>query len=175
MPRRSFARRALPSRRQALTNWGRTTFRNTTVAAGTKVLVATFVLSNPGINEVVRRTRGRFLWTSDQATILEGSVPAFGFMVVNDLAVAAGAASIPGPITDAGDDGWFVWEGMPMLMGSTDSSSSSSVGLGGWYGVDFDSKAMRKVPEGFTIVVMAEVAAVGVELSMSISLLGSRD
>ena len=177
MPRRAFTqgRSARGTRRPGLTNWARTTFRNTVVAAGTKVLVASFVLSNAGINEVVRRTRGRFLFTSDQGTIFEGSVAAFGFVVVNDLALAAGVASMPGPITDANDDGWFVWESMPMLQGNTDGSSSASVGVGGAnYGAEFDSKAMRRVEEGFGIAVVAEVASVAVELTMGISLLTSR-
>ena len=176
MPARGFTRGRprQTTRRSGLTNWARTTFRNSVVAAGTKVLVASFVLSNAGINEVVRRTRGRFLFTSDQAAIFEGSVAAFGMIVVNDLALAAGVASIPGPITDANDDGWFVWESMPMLQGNTDGSSSSAVGVGGAnYGVEFDSKAMRRVEEGFGIAVVAEVASVTVELTMGISLLTS--
>jgi len=173
----AFARRranvARTARRPGLTNWARTTLVNTVVAAGTKVLVASFVLSNAGINEVVRRTRGRFLFTSDQATLYEGSIPAVGMIVVNDLALAAGVASIPGPITDANDDGWFVWESSPGLRGATDGSGATS-NTGFSRAVEFDSKAMRRVEEGFGIAVVAEVAAVGVELTMGISLLTSR-
>jgi len=175
VPRRAITRgRSFAARRPSMTNWGRTTFRNVFVAAGTKVLVASFVLSNPGINETIRRTRGRILFNSDQATVFEGSVPVLGMMVVSDLALAAGAASIPGPDTDRQDDGWFVWEPGPMLSGQTDGSSSSAVGVAGAYGFEFDSKAMRKNVEGFGVAVMVEVAGVGIEVSAAISMLASR-
>ena len=149
------------------------TFRNTLVPVGTKVLLASFVLSNPGINETVRRTRGRFFVNSDQATTNEMVLVAIGFVVVNDLALAAGAASLPGPISDASDDGWFVWEGVPILSASTDGGSGSIVS--GVQPIEFDSKAMRRVEEGFGIAVIAEASGVGAEVSMAVSLLSSRN
>ncbi len=77
----------------------------------TKILLGVFVLSNVGIGETVRRTIGNIWVVSDQAAADEVQVGAFGCIVVTDLAAAAGAASIPGPFTDANDDGWFVWQG----------------------------------------------------------------
>jgi len=171
--RRSTRSRGFPAKRPNLTTWGRVTIPVTNIAAGTKVLLATFALSNPGITEVVRRTRGRFLFTSDQASSYENTVPVIGFIVVNDLAVAAGAASIPGPLTDASDDGWFVWEGYPGLYGSTNTGGSLN-NASNFAGIEFDSKAMRRVEEGFTIAIMGEVAAFDVEVSAAISLLSSR-
>jgi len=172
----------MPARRRVVTqqrarsgtNWGRSvSVVKTVVAAGTKVLLGTLVLTNPGINEVIRRSRGRFLVTSDQATAYEGTLFAWGMIVVTDLAIAAGAASIPGPLTDASDDGWFVWEPYPILAGSTDGGSSSS-NSAQFRPTDFDSKAMRRVPEGFGIAIMGEVTLVGVEVTIGASVLSSR-
>ncbi len=165
--------RSFQSRQAGRTNWARITDVNVSVAAGTKVLVAVLALSNPGINETIRRTRGRFIFTSDQAGTYEGTVAAFGWVVVNDLALAAGAASIPGPITDASDDGWLVWEGYPALFGSTNTGSSTN-NSAQFRPTEFDSKAMRKVPEGFGVALMAEVTLFGVEFSHATSVLTSR-
>ena len=163
---RSFsARRTAPR-----TDWARLVQAlPVTVAAGTKVLIATFTLSNTGISETVRRTRGRLWISSDQSAAPEEQFGAFGLVVVNDLALAAGAASIPGPVTDASDDGWFVW--LPFLQ-------NSALGLGApfGYGYDFDSKGMRTIDDGFGIAVMVENshATEGLNFAMGMSLLGSR-
>ena len=120
------------------------------VPAATKVLLGSFTLSNPGIGATVLRTRGSYNIISDQTGSVEEQIGAWGMIVVNDLALAAGVASIPGPITDASDDGWFVWE--PFQQSGTDASTGVTVDH------PFDSKAMRKVREGFSIAVIAENA-----------------
>ncbi len=123
--------------------------------ANSKVLLTSVVLSNPGIGETVRRTRGLISIMSDQQTVVEEQVGAFGMVVVTDLALAAGAASIPGPGTDASDDGWFVW--VPFVQ-----ASEGNVGVADPPGLpvsqryEFDSKAMRRVEEGFVIAIMVE-------------------
>ncbi len=91
--RRSIARRG--SRKG--TNWGRIVFTGTTqIAAASKSLLTTVVLSNPGIGETLVRSRGHIFVFSDQAAAVEMQIGAFGCVVVSDLAIAAGAASIPG-------------------------------------------------------------------------------
>ncbi len=117
-----------------------------------KVVVATQVLNNPGIGETVRRTRGVAIISSDQAAGVEDQFGALGFIMVNDLALAAGAVSIPGPVTDGSDDGWFVWQ---PLLGVGNIGANGRVG----YVVPFDSKAMRRVEEGFGIAIMVENAS----------------
>ena len=47
---------------------------------------------------------------SDQVAVVEQQIGALGFIVVSDLAIAAGAASIPSPGFNGSDDGWFVWQ-----------------------------------------------------------------
>ncbi len=164
---------SVPARQRTSTNWARAVpAALTVVAAGTKVLVGTLVLSNPGINEVVRRTRGVFSTQSDQTSVLESPYGSVGFIVVNDLALAAGVASIPGPVTDANDDGWFVWEAFLPLSGSVDQGS---VVPGVWPNTHYDSKAMRKIPEGFGVAIVVENASsVGLEFAIAFSILTSR-
>ena len=141
------------------------------VAAGTKVLLVTAVLSNPGISETIRRTRGLVSICSDQSVALEVQFGALGAMVVSDLAVAAGVASIPGPVTDANDDGWFVWQPVQQLqMGDVGGALSASRSVQ----YEFDSKAMRRVQEGFAMAFVFENnGAHGVNVALAASLLTS--
>ncbi len=137
------------------------------VAAGTKILSTSLVLSNPGIGETVRRTRGVVSVASDQGAAIEDQLGALGLVVVSDLALAAGAASIPGPGTDASDDGWFVWR--PFVQRSDSSNNRVS------FIYEFDSKAMRRVEEGFGIAIMIENTSAlhGIQISFALSMLTS--
>ncbi len=142
----------------------------TNVAAGTKVLVGGFTLSNPNIDETILRTVGMISVGSGQQSATEDQIGAFGMMIVSDLAVAAGAASIPGPVTDNSDDAWFVW--VPFAQRSTFDVSAGVTSVK----YDFDSKAMRTVEEGFGLAVMVENAHAvhSLVFQMSMSLLSSR-
>ncbi len=168
-----FARRrvVVPQRRRTATDWGRFVDQQTVIAAGTKTLLFSFILSNPGIGEVVRRTHVMLSIISDQATVLEQQNGAFGMIVVTDLALAAGAASIPGPSTDASDDGWFVWFGINQVMGTTLGATPTHSFAAPYV---FESKAMRKIPDGFAVAVMYETCGQGSSVGASVSMLTSR-
>ncbi len=109
---------------------------------------------------------------SDQTTSIEFQLGAMGMVVVSDLALAAGAASIPGPGTDAADDGWFVW--VPFMAIADGITTGNTKNPQQYF--EFDSKAMRRVEEGFGIAVMIENVhptqglQAGVALSMLTSL-----
>ena len=169
MPRRRAMVQRGPVRSvRAPTNWsGFSDVAMTTVSAGTKSLLGTFALDNPGIGETVRRTRGVITISSDQEAGAELQIGAFGLVVVNDLALAAGAASIPGPITNDDDDGWFVWVPFARASSAADGFDSQSF--------QFDSKAMRRVAEGFGLAVMVENAhaSQGLRISVNFRLLSS--
>jgi len=167
--RRQIARRNT----RPATTWARFVTVHTLVTEGTKVLLATFSLDNPGISEVIRRTRGMISVTSDVSANMEEQIGAFGMIVVNDLALAAGAASIPGPVTDANDDSWFVWKGIVQTNGATVGGIATGSTMPPY---EYDSKAMRKVPQGFGIAVMYEGLAGGngADVALAISLLSSR-
>jgi len=165
-PGRTFARTS-----RGATDWGRVIDPHTAVPAGTKVLIATLALTNSGIGETVRRTRGMLSVVSDQSSVMEQQNGALGMIVVSDLAVAAGVASIPGPVTDANDDGWFVWVPVSQMSGS---ALGGNVTHSVQPSIQFDSKAMRKVVEGFTIAVVYESLSQGAFVGVAFALLGSR-
>ena len=168
-PGRQFARRQ-PGR----TNWARIVVAPVAVAATSKVLLTLFTLDNPGISETVRRTRGRYLASSGQSANLGEIVGAWGAVVVTDAAAAIGITAIPGPITDASDDNWFIWE--PFLSLRADAPAASvSASTQTNAGEMYDSKAMRKVATGFQLAFVVEsFTSEPMRFGVGISLLSSR-
>jgi len=130
----------------------------------------TFVLSNAGIAETIVRTEGMLFVISDQASTFELQNGALGMVVVSDLAIAAGAGSIPGPVTDASDDGWFVWQ--PFLQEGQGAVVDQAEGI---YtrGIPFSSRGARRVEEGFGVAVMIENAntSSGLKAMLAVSIL----
>ncbi len=148
---RSSTRRSTPNR-----SWtGSFSATTATVGAASKVLLGSFSLSNSNIDETVLRTVGVISIQSDQVAADELQIGAFGLIIVSDLAVAAGAASIPGPITDRADDGWFVY--VPFCQ-SLEFISAVGVLPDMATQYQFDSKAKRKIAEGQNIAIMVENA-----------------
>jgi len=131
------------------TNWARTVTADTTIAGGVSFLLTTVVLSNPGINETIRRTRGRIFIRSNDIATNDSLLGVFAAAVVTDRAIGVGAGSLPRPSTDASDDGWFVW--LPLAW-----HGSIAIAGNGWQGFEFDSKAMRRVEEGYGIAFLVE-------------------
>ncbi len=76
-------------------------------AASTKVLLASFT-NTIGIDQTVLRIRGNLHVASDQLLASEVMVGVFGMIMVTEDAFSAGAASVPGPISD-GDADWILW------------------------------------------------------------------
>ena len=125
----------------------------TTVAAATTVIIGSFTVTQP---QTVRRVRGMIGVESDQIAASEVQLGAFGLCVVSDPAFAAGAASIPGPITDIDSNLWFVYQ--PFLRSLKFSTAASYVAdFMGEYVID--GKAQRKVTEEETVAVMVENAS----------------
>ena len=134
------------------------------------MLVATFTLSNPGIDETVLRSVGGIAVRSDQLAADEFQEGAFGMIVVSDIAAAAGIASIPDPVSDIDDDGWFVY--VPFQQAFTFSSAAGFDARGAtWY--PFDSRAKRKVEDGSTIAVVVANAnsATGLQIGLGFRML----
>ena len=144
---------------------------NVTVPAATKTLLASFVLSNPGIDETILRTVGVFGHSSDQFAADEFRTGGFGMMVVTDTAAAVGATAIPGPVTNAADDGWFLHhtfvQEIEVITGAGFETNAMEI-------IRFDSKAKRIVAEGSSIVLMAEniSASTGMNVAFAVRILG---
>ena len=170
MPRRVARARTFPSRRgnRPGGTWGRAVTNAATVAGTTKSTFLTFVLSTAGIGETIRRTVGGILVRSDQVATAESYSGAVGAVIITDAAAAIGSTAIPGPVTEADDDGWFLWQGFAGEQG-VDSSKSQL-----WF--PFDSRAMRRVSEGFQIAFVIETAgADGITFNMAVSLYATRN
>jgi len=154
MARHNFSRVARGSRRSNK-SWSGVVDVNNSIAGGSaKILLGSLVPSNVGIDETILRTVGLLHVHSDQIAASEPFEGAFGMMVVTDLASAAGAASIPGPLTDIADDGWFVH--VPF---SGQLAFGSGVGFDGDSGLNerFDFKSKRVVEgKGKVIALMIE-------------------
>jgi len=125
------------------------------VAAATKVLLTTFSLSNQNIDETVLRVVGGINVMSDQQAATEDQIGAVGFILVTNQAAAAGVASMPGPVTDNGDDGWFVYQAFSQRFGFV-TAAGVEAQFSTWY--EINSKAKRVIHEGRAIAVIAENA-----------------
>ncbi len=90
---------------------------------------------------------------------------AYGIGIVSDQAFAAGAASVPGPWSDP-DFPWLVWESFEGLYIFHDATGQSN-----FQGFQFDSKAMRKVKQNETVVVVCESQAGAFDLSSAFRML----
>ena len=80
-------------------------------------------------------------------------IGAFAACVVTDRAFAAGSGSIPGPHSDAGWDGWYVWRSFHYVQeaaGTVASLMQQATIL------EIDSKAKRKMTDDETLVLMVE-------------------
>ncbi len=82
-------------------------------------------------------------------------VGAIGFGIISDEALAAGIASIPDPYDDANWGGWMLWQSFAHRFETLDATSSF---LGSW-SMELDSKAMRKVTPGESLIMMVESQA----------------
>jgi len=157
--------------RRAPTTWSRvqTEAGSIVVPLSTKVLLSTFTLNNVGIGETVRRTIGWLYVQADVGGAVERQAGAFGLVVVSDAAALVGVTAIPGPVTDKDDDGWFVYQSFGVTNNST-AVTTSNTPL--W---PFESKAMRRIQEGFSVAVMVENASGthGLAIDFGLSMLTS--
>jgi len=90
-------------------------------------------------------------WYTDNGAAVEQQIGAFGAIVVSDPAVAIGITAIPGPGvgSEGGDDGWFIHQTFASrtIVANTDMESRM---------IEIDSKAKRKLDDGFTIAFVVE-------------------
>jgi len=148
---RGGARRFTSSNRR-LTQWFRATDITgyTTVGPGIAILDQSLV----GITEPITsvRCRGSISMVTDQEAATEQPFGAVGMCVVTDQAAAIGVTAVPTPITDKDSDAWIMHKYIyaPMVFGSAIGLHNLSQTF------DFDSKAMRKVPEGSVLIWVVE-------------------
>ena len=94
----------------------------------------------------VIRTVGSIWVKSDQVASAELPFGALGFQIVSDKAVATGVTALPDPITEEASDTWFVYQQWAASGGAVDGAILMEY--------KFDSRAMRKVEDGFDMAFM---------------------
>ena len=129
----------------------------TTVATSSKILLGQFVAGTSGIDETILRTRGTFcISQSAPETSDRVLIGAIGMCLVSDNAVAAGVASLPGPITDADDDLWMVWQSFCMTWVNVGTPATLVVPFPQHV---IDSKAKRILTQGRQMALVVENAS----------------
>jgi len=139
VPRRTAA--AFTRTPKAPGGWSGAQIANTTVAANTKILLATITPAVASFPLTIRRVRMQVSWETDQSAADEHPFGAIGLAVLNDTAIAVGIASLPDPVTDIQDDIWMLFQALSVGGKGGTGAVTDRV----W---DVDSKAMRKLPEG---------------------------
>ncbi len=147
---RSFGRRRTPNR-----SWSGFSVVEQAVSSSSKLLLATFALNNPGIDETVLRNVGLISISTDQSAASEFQHGALGIIIVTDTAAALGVAAIPSPIADSDDDGWLLHVPFSQFfdLGSNIGFNTTSVQY------SFDSKAKRIVHDGSSLALVIENAS----------------
>ena len=130
--------------------WSGTTFPLTTLTT-TQAVLASF---SHDVTETILRVRGALMVVGIPNAAFDDDVAGFGLIVVTDQALAAGGASIPGPIADP-TASWMWHQYVPLT--SVAATAASDVGLGLWARIEIDSKAMRKVDRNQTMVLVGEL------------------
>ena len=144
------------------TNWGGVVATAlTAVPAATKVLLAVLVLVFVS-GETIRRMRGTFYTKASEVSSYHGAIGAF---VANDTAIAAGVASLLDPVTDVADDAWMWYQSFHGGGTATPGSAGDQAGQV-W---EVDSKAMRRVETGYSLVIVVANSTSAVDFSCALS------
>jgi len=120
----------------------------TMAAASTAVAFGGFTAAVLALRPfTIIRTRGVWRIESDQSAASERQQCALGMAVVTDQALAIGVTAIPTPATDGSSDAFFLHDVIlnDLLVG--DATGFGQIGKSSV----FDSRAMRKVEEGFDL------------------------
>ncbi len=161
-----FRSQSRPNRTWAAFNTGATPV---SVAASAKVLLGGFSLSSAGIDETILRTVGVVSTGTDNFHANRDVLGALGMIFVTDNAATVGITAIPGPITDASDDGWFLY--VPFAQ-HVDSSDQTGINPNAFNQIMFDSKAKRIGQGGQQIAIVIENrGAVGIEVMVIMRML----
>ena len=133
------------------TLWSATSLQisSTITAASTAVVMTSFAAGVLALRPfTIVRTRGVWGIRSDQTASIESQALGLGMAVVTDQAVAIGVTAVPTPGTDADSDAFYVYE---VLLQRNIIAGEQPMRF-----ASFDSKAMRKVEDGFDGVSVVE-------------------
>jgi len=105
-------------------------------------------------NTLLRSRGGLMVWGEPDAST-DSDVCALGLIVVHSNALAVGGTSVPGPLNDQGAD-WLWHRYVPLDAGiATGVVGDNILAIERF---ELDSKAMRRVPEDSSVVLIGEVS-----------------
>ena len=131
-------------------------FDNVNVTTTQGVLAFVDVVIGAGQDNTVLRSRGELVVQAVADAATDTAVMGLGIGVITTNSRIVGGTSVPGPITDIGWDGWLYHRFVGFEANPATSASNVAILLNRV--VDIDSKAMRKLPEGSSVVLIAEVS-----------------
>ena len=130
----------------------------TRAAASSATLAFVFTAAELALRPfTIIRTRGVFGVRTDQLVATEAYSGSLGMAVVSEQATGIGVTAVPTPETDRDSDLFFVYESLAGEFLFADATSFQSA-AGRWS--TFDSKAMRKVPDGSDVAVTIETSSI---------------
>ncbi len=150
------------------TQWvGSATETGVTALAGSSVVLdQAFSFGEPA---TIIRIRGGFWVQTDQNATTERPIGAIGMAVVTDQALAIGVTAVPTPITDMESEQFLLW--YPFFTDVRFATAAAYNHNTGAY-VPLESKAMRKVDDSKSIVVVVEnISSVGLQYLMHFRML----
>ena len=124
----------------------------TIAAASTAVTLTTMGVGILALRPfTIIRTRGVWSIRSDQTASIENQILGLCMSVVTEQAIAIGVTAVPTPGADAASDAFYVYE---VLYQRTPIAGEQPMRF-----ATFDSKAMRKVEDGFDSPMVVETGA----------------
>jgi len=123
----------------------------TTLAASSAFISQIFTPQSGG--ETIIRTRGLFVWGTDQPGADEDQIGAYGIGVVSAQAASVGITAVPHPVADAAWGGWLFYS---YFMSRTEFGTAVGVEFNNMRQIVVDSKAMRKVGDEERLVMVVE-------------------
>ena len=143
-------------RRETL--WAPIPIVSTNITGGGATLVAVASASEDALRPyTIVRTHLHVTIISDQVAATEVQIVAVGLAVVTDQASAIGITAIPTPVTDLESDAWYLHQWLQNTYLFADATGFQD---GGVVQMDYDSKAMRRVEDGFDNVLVVEAPSV---------------
>ncbi len=127
---------------------------NTTITGGGSSLIYTAGATEDALRPyTVVRTHLYLSIHSDQQVASENQIIAIGFAVVSDQASAIGVTAVPTPVTDLDSDAWYLHQ---FISGVFTLATAVGINGPGNSSTNVDSKAMRRVEDGFDNIVTIE-------------------
>ncbi len=152
MATRQFRRGGFRTSRRHQFEWWRAEFDETVIAAASTKALVVGIAAVTGLDVTIERQYLSVLMTSASTADTNGFL-ALGSVIVSSDAFAAGAASVPGPVTDK-DSPWVLHQNV-----ITQNEFSSGVGFEKTAMSMFESKARRRMTNNELLALVLETDA----------------